>query len=251
MKIIIQLLLAALLPLASVVAQDTKKSPAAKPVVLSSYRIMAKPGHEPQLEAALSAHAKKFHKGDHAWRVGEVKSGPDGGMYHITEGPTSWTALDGRGDLGAEHMKDYATNVQPHVERSSPELLLTYQTALSTTDATKWTDKVGIAHYVLKPGRGTQTTDALKKWKAIYEKVGLTVAVWRTAWSGETTYVLVFRLKTGFRQFDEPMSASELRKAADELFGAGEYDRLQQAAADNFSKTWSELIEFKPALGSQ
>lgn len=249
MKNIIRLFLAALLPLAIVVAQDTKKSPATKPVVLSSYRIMPKPGHEPQLEAALAAHANKFHKGDHAWRVGEVKSGPDGGMYHITEGPTSWTALDGRGNLGAEHMKDYATNVQPHVERSSPELLLTYQTSLSTTDATKWTDKVGIAHYVVKPGRGTQTTDALKKWKAIYEKVGLTVAVWRTAWSGETTYVLVFRLKTGFRQFDEP--TPEFRKAADELFGAGEYERLQQAAADNFSKTWSELIEFKPALGSR
>jgi hypothetical protein len=247
MKKLTCLLLAMALPVA-VPAQDAKKAAATKPVVLSTYRIVPKPGHEKQLEAALAAHAKKFHQGDHAWRVGEVKSGPDAGMYHITEGPTSWTAFDTRGDLGAEHMKDYQANVQPHVEKNMPDVLLTYQTSLSTTDATKWTDKVGVSHLVTKPGRGTHAADTLKKWKAIYEKLGLTVAVWRTSWSGENTYVLVFRLKNGFRQFEEP--TPEFRKTADELFGAGEYDRLQQAAADDYSKMWSELIEFKPELGS-
>lgn len=246
-KTIVRLLLAIALPLAAV-AQDTKQA-AAKPIVLSTYRIMPKPGHEKQLETALAAHAKKFHKGDFQWRVGEILSGPDGGMYHITEGPTSWTAIDGRGDLGADHMKDYQANVQPHVEKSSPETYLTYQTSLSTTDATKWTDKVAINHFVVKPGRGTQASDVLKKVKAIYEKVGLTVAVWRTSWSGESTYVLVFRLKNGLKQFDEP--TPEFRKASDELFGAGEYERLQQASADNYSKVWSEIIEFKPELGSK
>jgi hypothetical protein len=249
MKIPTLLILALALPLATL-AQDAKKA-AAKPVVLSSYRVMAKPGHGKQLEAALAAHARKYHKGDQTWRVGVVMSGPESGMYHITEGPTSWTSIDGRGDLGAEHMKDYATSVLPHVEKSNPELYLTYQTSLSTTDATKWTDKVGIQHLVVKPGRAGATRDALTKWKAIYEKLGLTVAVWQTAWSGETTYALVFRLKDGLKTFDErPVPASSLRKTADELYGAGEYDRLQQAASDNFSKVWSELVEFKPALGS-
>jgi hypothetical protein len=101
---------------------------------------------------------------------------------------------------------------------------------------------------VAKPGRAGATSESLKKWKAIYEKLGLTVAVWQTAWSGETTYVLVFRLKDGLRVFDERMPA--FRKTADELFGVGEYDPLQQSASDNCSKMWSELIEFKPALGS-
>jgi hypothetical protein len=244
------LLLALALPFAAAFAQDTKKSAAdTKPVVLSSYRVMPKPGHSRQLEAALAAHAKKFHQGDHTWRVGEVMSGPDGGMYHITEGPMSWTALDIRGDLGAEHMKDYETNVLPHVEKTSPNLFLTYQTALSTVGATQWTDKVAIMHLVLKPGRNGEASDALKKWKAIYEKLGMVVAVWRTSWSGEMTYVLVFRLRNGFKQFDEP--APETRKACDELFGPGEYARLQQAWADNCSRMWSELLEFKPELGSK
>lgn len=245
MKKLARLLLAIAMPVA-LAAQDAKQS--AKPIVISSYRIMAKPGHEKQLEAALSAHAKKFHKGDHAWRVGEVMSGPDEGMYHITEGPTSWTAVDGRGDLGADHMQDYRTNVLPHVEKTAPSNYMTYQTAVSTVGATQWTNKVGITHAVARLGRGSAITESLKKWKAIYEKLGLNVAVWRTSWSGETTYALVYRLKDGFRQFDEP--TPEFRKVADELFGPGAYDQLQQASADNYSKMWSELIEFKPELGS-
>jgi hypothetical protein len=246
MKKLTCLLLAMALPLATL-AQDTKKA-ATKPVVLSSYRVMAKPGHAKQLEAALAAHARKYHKGDRAWRVGEVMSGPDSSMYHITEGPTSWTSIDGRGDLGAEHTKDYETTVMPHVEKSTPDSYLTYQTALSTTDATKWTNKVAIQHLVVKPGRSGAMIDSLKKWKAIYEKLGMTVAVWRTSWSGETTYGVVFRLKNGLKEFDEPTPA--FRKTADELFGAGEYDRLQQSVGDNCSKMWSELIEYKSELGS-
>jgi hypothetical protein len=246
MKKLTCLLLALSLPLAAL-AQDTKKA-ATKPVVLSSYRVEPKPGHAKQLEAALAAHARKYHKGDRSWRVGEVMSGPDSGMYHITEGPTTWTSIDARGDLGAEHTKDYETSVLPHVEKSTPDTYATYQTSLSTTDATKWTNKVGITRLVVKPGQGGPANEALKKWKAIYEKLGLTVAVWRTSWSGETTYAVVFRLKNGLKDFDEP--TPEFRKACDDLFGAGEYDKLQKASGDMYSKIWSELIEYKPALGS-
>ena len=61
--------------------------------------------------------------------------------------------------------------------------------------------------------------------------------------------MLVHRLKNGFRQFDD--ATPELRKACDELFGAGEYAKLQQSSADKYSKIWSELIEFKPELASK
>ena len=249
MKKLTCLLLAMALPVAVVVGQDAKKSAApTKPIVISSYRVVPKPGHAKQLEAALSAHAKKYHKGDFSWRIGEVMSGPEAGAYHITEGPSSWTSIDGRGDLGAEHTKDYETTVLPHVEKSLPDRFMTYQTALSTVGATQWTNKVAVQHMVQKPGRGAAITEAMTKWKAIYEKAGLNVAVWRTSWSGETTFALVFRLKDGFKAFDSP---PEFRKVADELFGAGAYDKLQQAAADNYSQIWSELIEFKPDLASK
>src|SRR3990172_11977336 len=98
-------------------AQDQKKETPAAPKknVISTYRVFVKPGHADAFKAAIAAHAQKFHKGDWAWRVGEVMSGPDSGAYHITEGPASWTAIDDRRDLGPEHTKDYETNVTPHV----------------------------------------------------------------------------------------------------------------------------------------
>jgi hypothetical protein len=224
------------------------KNPPPKPVVISSYRVLPKPGHAKQLEAALAAHAKKFHRGDHAWRVGQVLSGPDGNMYHITEGPTSWTAFDGRGDLGAEHTKDYEANVAPHVETTAPDTFVTFQPELSTIEATKWTNKVAMTRLIVKPGRVAAAVESLKKRKAVYEKLGLTVVVWRSAWSGETTFTLVNRLKDGFKEFDEP--APEFRQTTDALFGAGAYDGLQHDLAENFSKIWSELVEFKPELSS-
>jgi len=250
MKKLASLLLAMALPLAAVAQNPAPATPAApKKNVLSSYRIAAKPGHTAALKAALATHAEKFHKGDQAWRVGEILSGPDGGMFHIVEGPTSWTTLDDRGDLGAEHMKDYETNIAPHVEKSTPDTFATYQASLSTVPAMQWSNKVISIHCVVKPGRGSDTTDTLKKWKAIYEKRGFNVAVWHSAWSGDDSYTLAFRLPNGLKDLDA--EAPSLRKICDELFGVNEYARLQQAAADNYSRVWSEMIEFKPELGSK
>ena len=61
-----------------------KSAAPGKSVVLSSYRVIPKPGRAKQLGAALAARARKY-KGDFAWRVGEVMSGPEAGAYHISE----------------------------------------------------------------------------------------------------------------------------------------------------------------------
>lgn len=252
MKAFASVILAAVLPLA-VVAQEAAK-PAAAPAkpaaqVLSSYRVLPKVGHDKAIEAALAAHAQKFHKGDQAWRVGIVMSGPDEGMYHIVEGPSNWAAVDTRGDLGEEHMKDYLTNIAPHVEKNSPNIYNVYEAELSTVAATQYTNKVLIEHIVVKPGRGSDTYDVLKKWKAITEKVGLTMAVWHNTFSGDDGYAIVFRLKDGFKTFDGPYP--EFRKAAADLYGPSEYSRLEHADTENLSRDWMELVEFKPELGSK
>jgi hypothetical protein len=248
MKTFASFVLAGILPLA-VVAQDQSKPANAAAQVISSYRILPKVGHEKAVEAALAAHAQKFHKGDQAWRVGVVMSGPDEGMYHIVEGPSTWTAVDKRGDLGDEHMKDYLENITPHVEKNSPNLYGVYDAELSTISATQWTNKVLIEHITVKPGRGSDTYDSLKKWKALSEKLGLTVVVWRLTFSGDDGYSIVFRLKEGFAEFDK--SAPNFRKAAAELYGPNEFARLEKSDTENLSRDWMELVEFKPELGSK
>src|SRR4051812_21951826 len=79
--------------------------------VLNVTRVFPKIDKALEFEKALMAHANKYHKGDWAWRVYEIQSGPDFGGYHITEGPTSWDAIDTRGNLSVEHNTDWNKEV--------------------------------------------------------------------------------------------------------------------------------------------
>ena len=85
------LLLCMLIPFAGI--SQTKN-------VINSFRIFAKPGKGIELEKALTAHARKYHTGDWKWRVFSIQTGPDAGGYHITEGPNTWEAWDGRAEQG-------------------------------------------------------------------------------------------------------------------------------------------------------
>lgn len=233
-------------------AQEAKKdaAPAApKKNTISTYRIFAKDGHDAALKAALAAHAQKFHTGSWKWRVSDVLTGPDMGSYQITEGPNSWTDLEGRGDLGPEHTKDYDTNLLPHIEKSTPESYLTYQEELSTTAASNWSTKVVITHIYYKPGRGPATFAAIKTYKAVWEKLGYNFVVWSSFASGEPQYVVGRRLKNGFKDFDDNSPA--MRQAYDDVNGAGSYDRVQDETARDVSHSVGEMIEFKPELSSK
>ncbi len=233
-------LLALALPLAAV-AQDAAKAAPAKNIA-NVFTVEPKPGEGSQLEAALLAHAKKFHTGDFAWHIGSILSGPAEGSYLVVEGATSWTAFDGRGDLGAEHMKDYETTVLPHVARSTPANYYRHHEKL-TVKAGDMSSKSVAMHFQVKPGRSSDLYDALKQWREVYAKLGLAVDVWQTSFSGDTEYVVIFGLKHGLKDFDE--ESPNFRKAATELFGPRAYDRLMGIEADSCSRIWTELLEFK------
>ncbi|HVZ66290.1 MAG TPA: hypothetical protein VG936_17120 [Lacunisphaera sp.] len=233
------------LPLAAI-AQDAAKAAPAKNIA-NVYTIEPKPGEESQLEAAIAAHAKKYHKGDFAWHVATILSGPGEGGYLVVEGATSWTAFDDRGDLGAEHTKDYVTTILPHVAKSSPASYYRHLQQLSVKGGDTSSKSVAM-HFKVKPGCGGDLYDALKQWKEIYAKLGMVVDVWQTAFSGGNEYVVVFGLKHGLKDFDE--ESPNFRKAANELYGPRAYERLMQVEADTCSGIWQELLEFKKDLGS-
>lgn len=245
MNRILTTLVALALPLAAV-AQDAAKAAPAKNIA-NVYTIEPKPGEATQLEAAIAAHAKKYHKGDFAWHVATILSGPGEGGYLVVEGATSWTAFDDRGDLGAEHMKDYETNVLPHVAKSSPASYYRHLEKLSVK-GDKMSSKSVALHLHVKPGRSGDIYDALKQWREVYAKLGMVVDVWQTAFSGSTEYVVVVGLKHGLKDFDE--DSPNFRKAANDLYGPRAYDRLMGIEADACSKVWYELLEFKGDLGS-
>lgn len=244
MKSLLYVTLALALPLA-VFGQDPQAPvPMPKKNVLSTYMVRAKPGKEDDLRAALAAHAAKFHKDDYRWRLGEFQSGPNEGMFLITEGPTSWTVLDDRGDLGPAHMQDYATNVLPLVATNTPNTFHVYMDELSTVGATQYSNKALLVHMVVKPGRNDDAVAQQKKWKGIYEKLGLNVGVWHMVFSGANEYTAVWRMKNGLKDIDENFS---LHKTCDELYGPEAWSQLQKANADIYSDVWTELLEFKSA----
>jgi hypothetical protein len=249
MKKLSCMFLMALLPLVGL-AQETKEAPKApKQNTLSTYRVWVKDGHTEAFKAAVANHAQKFHTGNWKWRVSEVITGPDSGAYMINEGPNSWTDIDGRGTLGPEHDKDYATNILPHTEKSSPEMFVVYEADASTTAATNWSTKAGITHYFYKPGRGPATFAWLKSLKPVIEKIGGNVVVWSTAFSGEGQFILVRRFKDGLKDMD--LDTPSVRKTYDEIHGPGSYERALEDMGRNLSHVYSELIEAKPELSSK
>ncbi len=237
-----------LFPLIAFTQEAKKEAP--KKETINSYRVFPKDGHDAALKAALAAHAQKFHTGNWKWRVSEVLTGPDAGAYMILEGPDSWTDLEGRGDLGPEHMKDYETNIGPHVEKSTPTVYATYEADVSTVAAEAFAStKTLITHVYYKPGRGSRVHESLKTWKKIWEKRGRNVVVWSSFLSGEPSFTIATRLKNGWKDLDEDIIS--FRKAADEVGGPGTYDKLQEENALNVERSVGEMIEFKPELSSK
>lgn len=249
MKKLLAGILAMLLPLG--VFAQTPAAPAAAPKknTLSVYRVTAKPGHADALEKALAAHAQKFHTGNWKWRVSAMLTGPESNGYQISEGPNSWTDLEGRGDLGPDHNKDYDATIAPHVERSTPEMYVTYVESASTVPAANWSTKSLITHLYYKPGRGPATLAVLKLYKKAWEKMGHNVAIWTPLGSGESQYIIVRRFKNGFKDLD--VEGPTMRQAFDEVNGAGSFDKLADENNKNLDHTMSEMMEFKPDLSSK
>jgi hypothetical protein len=247
MKKVLSVLVAAALCTAAF-AQAPAPENAPQKNIISSFRVWVKEGHTDAFKAAISAHAKKFHKGDVGWRVGEVMSGPDGGPFQVNEGPTSWTALDDRGDLGAEHTADWEKNIQPHIEKITPESYARFSQTLSSVKMDAWSNKVAMVHYDVRVGRLPLAMDVMKRWKAIWEKRDISFATWTSAWSGSPRFSVAFRLKNGWKDFD--MDGPSSRDAANAIWGTEAYDRLMADMAMAFERSSSELVNYDAKLGS-
>ena len=130
--------------------------------VVNVNRVFPKVDKVLEFEKALAAHAQKYHNGDWKWRVFEIQSGPDAGGYHITEGPTSWDAIDSRGNLGTEHNNDWNKNVAIYLTERNTSSYSVFQDSLSTVALTDYSDKINITHWYPKIGWGGKLNDIIK-----------------------------------------------------------------------------------------
>jgi hypothetical protein len=218
--------------------------------VISVTRVFPKADKVLDFEKALAAHAQKYHTGDWSWRVYEIQSGPDAGGYHITEGPTSWNAIDGRGNLGTEHNDDWNKNVAIYVTDKLEESYSIYVDSLSTVALGNYSDKIIISHMYAKPGMINGIVRLVKEMKKVWTDGNESIAVYQSVISGEPQMITVSRLKNGLKEL-----ADGYRKPTAERFniayGAGAWDTYLADYAKYVETRWSELLVYRADLSSK
>jgi hypothetical protein len=218
--------------------------------VVNVSRVFPKVDKVLEFEKALAAHAQKYHTGDFKWRVFEVQSGPDANAYHITEGPTSWDALDGRGNLGTEHNTDWNKNVTIYLSERGSSSYSVFQDSLSTVAMTDYSDKINITHWFPKIGWNGKINDIIKDMKKVWQASGESVAVYTASSSGPAQYSLVTRYKQGLKErtsgFRKPFKGRY--EAAN---GEDSYDDFLATIREYLTDAWSELLFYRADLSSK
>lgn len=213
-------------------------------------RYFPKPDKVTQFEKALAAHAQKFHKGDQKWRVWTVETGPDAGAYMVVEGPTNWDGVDKRGDLGAVHMKDWQTTIQPLLHDKYETAYNLFREDLSTVAQSAYVDKISINHIFVKPGYRGEVVENIRNMKKMWEADKYNMAVYESTLSGEPQFIIVSRYAQGLKERDVvPADGFETRYA--KANGPGSWEKWVSNYKAGVSKQWSEILYHKAELDSK
>lgn len=218
--------------------------------VLNSSRYFCKPDKVREFEKALASHAQKYHKGDWHWRVWSIQSGPDASGYMVTEGPSDWATIDGRGDINAEHMTDWNNNVAPLITAKYSSDYFHFEADMGTVEMTDYADKIIINHMTPKPGKLYAVNDLTRRMKKVWEAGKESVAVYSLTASGEPGVITVTRLRAGLKELADGYR-KPMNERYNDVYGAGAFDTWLKDYADAVERRWSELLIYMPKLSSK
>jgi len=218
--------------------------------VVNTTRVFPKGDKVSEFEKALASHAQKYHTGDWKWRVFSIETGPDAGGFNIVEGPSSWDAIDGRGNISAEHNADWNQNIAPLISDRGTSAFGEYSAELSTVELTDYSDKAVLLHLYSKPGKYGQLLEEIKKMKKVWEAGKESVAVYKSVASGSPSVTLAFRMKAGLKELAEGYR-KPLAERYNAVLGAGSYEKFTQKMSDIVEKRWDELIFYDAKLSSK
>lgn len=218
--------------------------------VLNASRYFCKPDKVMEFEKVLGAHAQKYHTGDWKWRVWTIESGPDAGGYMITEGPSDWATIDGRGEISAEHQADWNKNVSPFITGQYSSSYNEFEADLSTVEMTDYADKILINHMTAKPGKLPGVNALISKLKKVWEAGKESVAVYSLTASGDPGLITVTRLKNGLKELADGYR-KPLNERYNEVHGEGTFAYWLKDYADAVERRWSELLVYHANLSSK
>jgi hypothetical protein len=218
--------------------------------VVNTTRVFPKVDKVLEFEKALAAHSQKYHTGDWKWRVYEIQSGPDAGGYLISEGPSSWEQIDGRGNLGVEHNNDWNKMVAPWLTDKGSEGYGVYQDTLSTVMLSDYSDKINITHYVQKIGWGNKVREMIANMKPAWQAGGESVAVYAASSSGPAAFNLVTRYKTGLKE-RAMVGVKSFKDRYEAIHGVDSYEDFLYILRNYVQEQWSELLSYRADLSSK
>ena len=218
--------------------------------LINTSRYFPKSGMWQKFEAAVGAHAKKYHKNDFRWKVFSIETGPDAGGYMVVEGPNNWAKVDERGDLGAEHTADWEKTVQIYLQDRTSTMYFEYHPEWSTMEQAHSAENVSLQHLYLNPGyRGDFIEHLLMPMKKLWEADGVKVAVYDAVLSGQPQIVVATRYINGLKDRDivNPSNFQERFKKANNDAVWNKWLEIYKVAV---SSQFYELITWKPKMGS-
>lgn len=219
--------------------------------LISTSRYFPKSGKWQAFEKALSVHAKKYHKGDFAWKVFTIETGPDAGGYLVVEGANNWAAVDSRGNLGDVHTADWENNIQPLLENKTTSTYYTFREDLSTVAQKDYAEKISINHAYIKPGwRGEYFEYVMQTNKKLWVADTVKMAVYDNSLSGRPEVITVTRYTNGLkvRDIENPVSFPDRFKKANG--GDAAWTKWLEVTKEGLAGQWSELLYLKTNLGS-
>jgi hypothetical protein len=219
--------------------------------VVSTNRVFPKVDKVLEFEKALAAHAQKYHAGDTKWRVFEIQSGPDAGGYHITEGPTNWTALDGRGDISVEHNNDWNKTVTIYLTDRGSSGYSVFEDSLSSVPLTEYSDKINVAHWYPKLGWGQKVREVIAQMRKTWQASGQSVAVYSASSSGPAQFALVTRYKTGLKEREPGFMKEGFKTRYEKANGPDSFDDFVEMFQEYLNDAWSEILTYRADLSSK
>ena len=219
--------------------------------VVSSDRVFPKVDKVLEFEKALAAHAQKYHSGDTKWRVFAIQSGPDAGGYHIAEGPTSWTALDSRGNISVEHNNDYNKTVAIYLTDRGSTGYFVFEDSLSSVPIGEYSDKINITHWYPKLGWGSKVREVITAMRKTWQAAGQSVAVYSASSSGPPQFSLVTRYKTGLREREPGFIKEPFKLRYEKANGEDSFDDYLDMLREYLDNSWSELLYYRADLSSK
>lgn len=232
MKSIITMAFIALCYVSGAFAQTSDEKPT---MVVETEYLLPKLGMEEKFEAAIKAHNLKFHPtGPYVAGLRVVDYGDKAGWYVWVFGPTTYAAIDTRPAKENGHDVDWATTIDPLIEKVGETTLWDYNPDLSYgADILKKSTHYEVWSVQLKHGQYYRFKVIAEKLKKTYESMATTAFIIYNN-PLHTTKTGDVGMLWSFNSYAEWSKDSGTKKAFEKLYGEGSWQQMMNE--------WNDIV---------